>query len=350
MYLTRVNGFVLITAAAFLLPLAIPGVGLDWIYFFMMVIFLIAWFVLKWNAVKKITEKSRWFEVVPGLSVIGAIYAYNAFLQEPVGIVDLLVIFLASVVTSFGFGALKKFWVPAAFGVVLLAGYQIENIIPNYVALQDWLAGVLVSLLNALGIEASANGHVVSMVLQNGTFAQLDIDTGLQGILAFGLVSAMALLNTKLNLRRLIPIFAIGLVGAFLVNIVRLLVICLTFFRFGEDAGIAMDVYFGYVVFFVWVLAFWAIAFRYLVPRQRPSLQLCLFPNSTRPDCRYDMVAPSHVSTAVEGAVSAAKAWRTLSALASAAVIPFLRPIMLSIAPNRLYPGPEGLNRVIAQR
>jgi exosortase/archaeosortase family protein len=61
---------------------------------------------------------------------------------------------------------------------------------------------------------------------------------------------------TRLDLRLSIPIFAIGFIGAFLANIVRLLVICLTFFSFGVDAGVAMHVYSGYVVFVVWVLAF----------------------------------------------------------------------------------------------
>ena len=272
MGITRANRFILITVASFLLPLAIPGVGLDWLYFFVFVIVLFAWFLLKWDAVKRMTEKSGWFESVAGLLAIGAIYAYKAYVHKPVGILDLLVIFLASVVVSFGFGSLKKFWVPAAFGIVLLAGYQIENYFPNYVALQDWLAGVMVTLLNALGIKASANGHLISMVLPNGKIQLLDIDidcTGLQGILAFGMVATMAILvDTKLRLRRLLPILAIGFIGAFLVNIVRLLVIFLTFFFFGVDAGNAMHAYFGYSVFFVWVLAFWAIAFKYLVPKQ----------------------------------------------------------------------------------
>jgi len=273
--LTRANTFILVTAAAFLLPLAIPGVGLDWIYFFTMVIVLFAWFLIKWDSVKRITEKSRWFEAVTGLSAIVAIYAYKAYIQKPVGILDLLIIFLASVVLSYGFVSLKKFWVPAAFGLVLLAGYLIEDSIPNYVALQDWLAGVMVSLLNALRIQAIAIGHYVYMVLPNGGVQSLDIDvdcTGLQGILAFGMVATMGLLvDTKLNLRRMIPFLAIGFIGAFFVNILRLLVIFLTFFFFGTDAGNAMHVYFGYTVFLAWVLVFWAIAFKYMIPRQ-PAL------------------------------------------------------------------------------
>jgi len=269
----RADFYALTIAASFLLPLAIPGVGLDWPYFFVMVIVLFAWFLIKWDSVKAITARSSRAEAAIGLFTIGAIYSYKAFEGSPVGILDLLVMFLASVVTWYGFRALKLFWVPAAYGVVLLAGYQIENAVPNYVQLQNWLASVMVSSLNALGISASATGQLVSMTLPNGTTELLNVEgacTGLQGILAFGMLSTMALLDLKPKISRLVPIFAIGFAGAFLINILRLLVVFLTFEFFGIDAGSEMHVYFGYLIFLAWVLAFWALAFRYLVPRSIP--------------------------------------------------------------------------------
>jgi hypothetical protein len=33
-----------------------------------------------------------------------------------------------------------------------------------------------------------------------------------------------------------------------------------------------VHVYFGYTLFIVWVLVFWSLAFKYLVPRQSPAL------------------------------------------------------------------------------
>jgi exosortase/archaeosortase family protein len=266
----RANLFALTIAAGFLLPLAIPGVGLDWPYFFVMVIVLFAWFIIKWDSVKGISAKSKGAEVAIGAFVIAAVYSYKAIEGSPIGILDLLVIFLGSVVIWYGFKSLKLFWVPAAYGVVLLAGYQIENIVPNYVALQNWLASVMASSLNALGIGASASQQYVTLILPNGTSELLNIEgacTGLQGILAFGMLSTMALLDLKPKISRLVPIFAIGFAGAFLINILRLLVVFLTFEFFGVYAGTQMHVYFGYLIFLGWVLAFWALAFRYLVPR-----------------------------------------------------------------------------------
>jgi exosortase/archaeosortase family protein len=264
------NIFALSIAVGFLLPLGIPNVGIDYPYFFVTVIVLLAWFMIKWDAVKSITKRSRSVEIAAGLVIITADYVFNAFRDSSVGIIDLIVIFLGTVVLVFGFRSLKKFWVPATYGIVLLLGYQIENLTPNYSALQNWLASVMASSMNVLGIGAHATGQYVLMSLQNGTPLLLSLEgscTGLQGILAFGMLSTMALLDVKPRLSRIAPIFVLGFLGAFLINIVRLFVVFLTFEFFGVDAGTAMHVYFGYLIFFLWVLVFWGVAFRYLVPR-----------------------------------------------------------------------------------
>ena len=123
--------------------------------------------------------------------------------------------------------------------------------------------------MRALGIAAQVSGHLVTINLANGTPALLDVAsdcTGLQGILAFGLLSTMALLDLKPRVSRLVPIFALGFLGAFLINIVRLIIVFLTFVYFGEGAGSTAHFYFGYLIFIAWVLAFWMIAFKYLAP------------------------------------------------------------------------------------
>jgi exosortase/archaeosortase family protein len=271
MRLSRADTFLIILAAAFLLPAVIPRVGLDFQYFFIMVIVLFAWFIIKWDSVRNIESKARLPEVLAGSALIGLDYGYNAFKVSNVGVIDLIIIFVGAVVLNYGFRSLKQFWVPIAYGLVLLAGYDIEGITPNYVVLQNWLAGVMASMVKGLGIGATASGDLVYMNLSNGTPVALEVAgacTGLQGILAFGMLSTMALLDLKPKLSRIVPIFVIGFVGAFLINIVRLLAVFLTFEFFGVEAGNTMHVYFGYLIFVAWVMVFWAVAFKYLVPRQ----------------------------------------------------------------------------------
>jgi exosortase len=267
--LSRSSAFLLAIIVAFLLPMAIPGVGLDYPYFFITVLVLFAWFLIKWEAVKGISTRAKTPEILVGLFFIGGIYLYDFVLVKPVGILDLVIIFAGVVLCFYGVRSVKLFWVPMTYGIILLAGYQIELYTPNYVALQNWLAGVMTSTVNAFGIHASVSGEVVQMTLANGSVVFLDVAsscTGLQGILAFGLLSTMALLDLKPRKSRLLPIFSIGFVGAFLINILRLLVVFVTFEFFGESLGDQVHVYFGYLIFIAWVLAFWALAFKYLAP------------------------------------------------------------------------------------
>jgi len=269
--LSRSSVFGLTLSAAFLLPLAIPNVGLDIQYFFVMVVVLAAWFIIKWDAVKKITEKGSIPEMIAGCAIILADYAYNAIKVSTIGVDDMIVIFFGVIVLTYGIRSLKLFWVPLVYGLVLLSGYQIEKYAPNYTALQDWLAGVMATAVNALGIGATVTGDIVTMNLPNGSPIYLELAsacTGLQGILAFGMLSTMTLLDMKPRWSRIIPIFVIGFAGAFLINIVRLIIVFLTFEYFGIAAGTSMHVYFGYLIFVAWVLVFWAIAFKYLVPKQ----------------------------------------------------------------------------------
>ncbi|MDA4123997.1 MAG: exosortase/archaeosortase family protein [Thaumarchaeota archaeon] len=280
--LTRAHAFVLSIAATFLLPLAIPGVGLDYEFFIITVLVLLAWFIFRWDRIKEISRRSGKAEVFLGSTLIVADYAFNALRQSSVGIVDLLVIFVGAIIASYGIRSLKFFWVPATYGIILLLGYQIESLTPNYVVLQSWLAGVMASILNAVGVGSTATGHVVSMTAPDGTRLLLDVSgpcTGLQGILAFGMLSTLALLDLKPKMSRTIPIFAIGFAGAFLVNIVRLLAMFLTYEYLGVDAGAFVHIYIGYFVFIVWVVAFWAIAYRYLGPVTSPTAQPASMPS-----------------------------------------------------------------------
>jgi exosortase len=274
--LTRAQTFALSTAASFLLPLAIPGVGLDYQFFFIAVFVLLAWFIFKWDKVKEISQRGGKAEMLLGASLIAADYAFNALRGSSVGILDLLIIFLGTVIAFYGVRSLKLFWVPATYGMILLLGYQIEDLTPNLVALQDWLAGVMASTLSAVGVSSTAAGEVVSMATPNGASLLLDVRgscTGVQGIFAFGILSTMTLLDLKPKMSRIIPIFAIGFVGAFLTNILRLLVEFLTYEYVGVDVGSTLHFYLGYLVFIAWVVAFWALAFRYLAPVQSSAAQ-----------------------------------------------------------------------------
>lgn len=272
--ITRAQALVLSVSAAFMAPGLIPGVGIDITYFFIMVLVLFAWFLLKWNSVSSLSHRSSFLEIIIAAVGVGSIYGYKEFTQTRLGILDMLIIFSALVVGFYGFRAFKLFWVPATYGIVLLAGYQLENVIPSFVLLQNWMAGVMASSMNAIGISATLSGQYVQLNSASGPLL-LNVEsdcTGVQGILAFGLLSTMSIIDIKVKPARLIPVLVLGFVGAFLINILRLFGVFLAFEFLGSDIGNMVHVYFGYTLFIVWVLIFWSVAFKYLVPRQSPAL------------------------------------------------------------------------------
>lgn len=269
----RSFAFVACIAAAFLGGALIPGVGVDYTYLFIIVLVLGAWFSIKWGAVKSQKIRGGTWEIMLGAAILVGVYAYKIASGAEFGILDFTLLFSAMAIAFYGVRSFRLFWVPAVYGVVLLFGYQLENLTPNYVALQDWMAGVMASFMTAIGISATPVGHVVVLNSGANTLA-LDVEgdcTGIQGILAFGLLSTMSVLDVKIKRSRLVPIFAIGFLGAFLINIVRLFAVFITFEYLGVDAGNTVHVYLGYALFIIWVLIFWNLAFRYLSPPNKAS-------------------------------------------------------------------------------
>jgi len=260
-------------AVGFLAPAAIPGFGIDYPYFFIMTITLFAWFIMKWESVKALRVKGKPWEIVLGSGVILADYLENLYFNSSFGLIDMLVVFSAIALIFFGLKSFKLFWVPATYGIVLLLGYQLENNIPNYVALQDWMASVMVSVMHLLGITAVASGHIVALNTgANSLLLNVESDcTGIQGVLAFGMLSTMALLDTKPRALSLAVLLAVGFVGVFMVNILRLILVFLTFDFLGGSWGTPVHLYVGYGLFIAWVLIFWSLAFKYLTPLPQVS-------------------------------------------------------------------------------
>lgn len=261
-------------AALFAVPYAIPGVGIDYQYFFIMVMVLMAWFTIKWNSVSGLQLRSGLVETVLGALGVVGVFGYKLATQTRLGLLDMVIIFGSLVLVFFGLKGFKLFWVPMGYGVILLAGYQLEAVIPNFVALQNWMAGVMADSMRAIGVGTTVSGEYVTLSSAAGPLV-LNVEsecTGLQGILAFGLLSTMSVLDLKAKPVRLAVVFAVGFLGAFLINIVRLFGVFLAFDFLGAAIGSTVHVYLGYALFVVWVMVFWSIAFKYLYHGPSPGI------------------------------------------------------------------------------
>jgi hypothetical protein len=82
-----VQTFALTSVVTFLLPLAIPGVGLDVEFFIITAFVLLAWFTFGWDMVKGISKRGGKLEVLLGISLIVGDYSFNASRASSIGIV-----------------------------------------------------------------------------------------------------------------------------------------------------------------------------------------------------------------------------------------------------------------------
>jgi exosortase/archaeosortase family protein len=266
--LSRHLVFVIVAAAIFLGPSAIPGLGSDLPFLFTVGIVLFAWFFMKWDDFKALKFRSNILGIAIGAALILSDLAENLLARSSIGLIDMFAIFAGLTIAFYGFKSVKFFWVPMVYIVILIVGYQAEFSIPDVKALEYSLAGLMSSFMQLLGVKAAVYQNVVALYGQTTLYLQVDGPcTGLKGILAFGMLSSMTLLDTKLTKKKMIPLLAIGFVGAFLINFVRLAAIFVAFEYLGTDIGTTFHVYLGYSLFIAWVLIFWSLAFRYMVPR-----------------------------------------------------------------------------------
>jgi len=232
---------------------------------------LMIWFIARWQEIAEIEEKSNYLEVLVGIGIYAANIVRNAFNlngRPMFGLFDMLVAFISVCIAFYGLRGLKHFILPTAYLSILIVGYQLEFALTEVALLENFLANLMVSILNFFTIGASAKGNVVTVQARDRNSYGLRIDadcTGIKGMLAYGSLAILMILDVKAPLKRKALCTVIGLAGTLLVNLLRLLTIFLTCYFLGIDAALAVHTYLGYGLFIIWVFLFWIIAFKYLL-------------------------------------------------------------------------------------
>jgi exosortase/archaeosortase family protein len=266
--------FVISIVVAFLLPIIIPGMGVSVTFAFTILLTLFAWLTIKWGSLKAMKFRANLWEVVLGLAVIVVVYVYKFVLglsgvrgAGNFGLFDMMFVFGAVALTFYGFRSAKFFALPLIYIAILIGGYYMEFNFPQVAALEVWQASLMGGMLKSLGVNVAVQGNIITL---GNTLASFEIAgecTGVKGIMAFGTLSTMAVLDIKMKPKRLALIIGIGFLGTFLINLARLGVVFLAASFVSVDAAIQVHTYLGYILFISWVLVYWSIAFKYLIPR-----------------------------------------------------------------------------------
>lgn len=276
MNIYRHHLFLIFTMLAFFAPLLLFGTSLTFIVVVPFTILI--WFAARWQEIIKIGERSNRVEIVFATGIYAANLIRNAlgFSEsfQGIGLFDMLVAFLAVCIAFYGLKGLKQFILPTAYLSILIVGYQLEYAITEVAFLQNSLAHLMASILNAFNITASASNNLVTLYSSQGNKYYLLIDapcTGIKGMLAYGSLAVLMILDVKATYKRKLLWTAIGAIGTFIVNILRLLSIFLAAYFLEIDTALAIHTYLGYSLFIVWILIFWTIAFKYMLTPEKMS-------------------------------------------------------------------------------
>ncbi len=268
--------FVTTLVVIFLIPFAIPQMGASLTFTFTVLLTLLAWLLLKWDRLKKVEPMLGAGDILLGTTIVVGNFARNIVQNSAFGLVDQWVTFVGLCIAFYGLRRIRFFILPLAYISILIGGYWAENNFPQVTSLEFWQANLMADMMTALGISTTVSGNVVT--ISGGAFPlALEIAgpcTGIKGMLAFGALSSMAVLDIKVSTKKLLIILGIGFAGAFLINLLRLATIFITAAYVGPDLALQVHTYLGYSLFLAWVLIFWAMAFRYLLPAVATSVTL----------------------------------------------------------------------------
>lgn len=280
----RPHYFLIALLATFFNPIVLALYGTSETFIVVIPLTLLVWFAVKWDAFVRIDAKSSLSEVILGMGIYAGNFLRNFLTGSGFGMFDMLVVSVGLIVSFFGLRAIKQhFLLPTAYLAVLVATYQVETRLPELQVLQNFLAQIIVGVLNPLGIRADLwtfNTDVITVwgrpgIPEPNPFA-LWIEkscTGVKGMLAYGSLALLMIMDIPASRGKKIAMALVGLAGTFLVNIARLLVIFLSAYQWGVEAGLTVHSYLGYGLFIAWVFLFWTMTLRY-VSGQNPSAQV----------------------------------------------------------------------------
>ncbi len=227
-----------------------------------------------------------------GAAVIGFIILFNGFISENpnYGDLDTLSFVLGGILMIYPF-AVKKYKVEVVFALLFITFVVIILVLPQaIIALEEYygsgsgshvgnwyvhymLAAPFAGSLNLLGIHASSFEEYVTITFHDGTINTLGISTACAGLYSFSIfVSAFlafTLVFERLPPRLMALVLGVGILAAYLGNLLRMIVIGVVGYYNGMDALLWAHKNVGWMIFLGWSALFWYLVIRFADKRTR---------------------------------------------------------------------------------
>lgn len=217
-----------------------------------------------------------------GAAIVLLVIAYNRYVSAlpEIGDVDTLTIFFASLLVAYPF-VVDRFRLETDFSLIFVGLVVMFLVVPQAVSgisdsggvssAGDWyvhymLAAPFSTTLDLIGIPSSSSGNLVTLQFQDGTVQTLAISAYCAGLYSFSIfLSAFfsfVLVFERFRPRMLVLVLLMGLLVAYLGNLVRMVLIGVIGYYRGMDALRWAHENVGWIIFLLWSTAFWWLILR----------------------------------------------------------------------------------------
>jgi archaeosortase C (PEF-CTERM variant) len=224
-----------------------------------------------------------------GFVVILAVMVYNLYIsaRPELGDVDTISLMFGFLLLVYPLLA-DKYKVEVTFALVFVAFVVVFLVVPQVVmsvtssggdsAVGNWyvhymLAEPFAGILDLIGIPTSSSGNMVTIQFQDGTMHTLAISAYCAGLYSFSIFlaafMAFVLVFERLPPKVLAVVLALGLLVAYLGNILRMVVIGVVGYFEGIEALHWTHENVGWMIFLAWSAVFWWVILG-LASRNRP--------------------------------------------------------------------------------
>jgi exosortase/archaeosortase family protein len=202
------------------------------------------------------------------------------FWNPPYSIGEFAVLLSGLSVAYFAFLGYSALMIPAGFSGFVITVYQLYEI---YQKNLEWIAAPLlvpstelsVLVLNLIGIKAAwSEGFIINFIARDGMPAAVQIVIDCTGIWSLSAFTASVLLVSlafpKIFSRKGAMFLAVGYIGTYAANILRIVAICLSAY-YDRSSGLvpATHMHAGWIAFSGWMLVFWYLFFSaYLLKKE----------------------------------------------------------------------------------
>ena len=199
---------------------------------------------------------------------------------------DYVILVVGITLLFFGIRNIKKIYPPVVLVGTFSAALKILQLVyENYVeVISGWFVTLVISITTGLGYPTyvgtvGGNGYpsnTFTVIGLNET-ASLEVAwgcTGLRSLLLFSFILAALLIPYRTTRGRKTVALISGVVGAFLVNILRLVMLALIMYYYDIATTLWVHQHLGDFLFVIWVALFWWAAMKYILLDEEDELPM----------------------------------------------------------------------------